>query len=115
MKSLLNSIAFDAIGRTAARLVRFHLPVFALIAIALLGFTAFVSPPAPGDDFRNSSQSVIAHFWRVDHGNDFKAIPQVEAELQRAIGLDPGNVSLVALLGAASFWHCGEGACERAP
>ena len=42
------------------------------------------------------------------HGNDYGAIPEVQAELQGALNRDPANATLYALLGATHFWHIGE-------
>ena len=54
------------------------------------------------------SRAAIEKFWKVYHGNDYDAIPEVQDELQRAIRLDPNNPTLYALLGATHFWHVGE-------
>jgi hypothetical protein len=57
---------------------------------------------------RGSSEAAIERFWTVYHGNDYAAIPEVQSELQAAIGQDPNNPTLYALLGATHFWHIGE-------
>lgn len=54
------------------------------------------------------SEGAIERFWRVYHGNEYDAIPEVQSELERAIRLDPNNPTLYALLGATHFWHVGE-------
>jgi hypothetical protein len=60
------------------------------------------------DDNSGTSRAAIEGFWRVYHGNDYDAIPEVQKELERAIRLDPDNPTLYALLGATHFWHVGE-------
>jgi len=57
---------------------------------------------------RSSSNGAIEHFWSIYHGNDYGAIPTVQAELQAALNRDPDNATLYALLGATHFWHFGE-------
>ena len=56
----------------------------------------------------SASAATIERFWNVYHGNDYAAIPALEAQLQAALRRDPGNPTLHALLGAAYFWHFGE-------
>jgi hypothetical protein len=82
------------------------LSVFALLAIA-----GFSGRPAEDDDHhgdQEASRAAIDSFWRVYHGNQYGAIPQVQAQLQSAIQRDPDNPTLYALLGATHFWHIGE-------
>jgi hypothetical protein len=58
--------------------------------------------------YRGSSNAAIERFWTIYHGNDYGAIPTVQAELQAALNRDPDNAALYALLGATHFWHVGE-------
>jgi hypothetical protein len=60
----------------------------------------------PTDDAR--SASAIERFWVAYHGNDYRSIPVVQAQLQAALRHDAANPTLVALLGATYFWHFGE-------
>ena len=62
----------------------------------------------PGRAFRGKGDAAIEQFWTIFHGNDYAAIPAVEAQLEQAIERDPANVALQALLGATHFWHVGE-------
>lgn len=78
-------------------------------AAALLAFAGFAWNPAT-DDSEGATRAAIDRFWQVYHGNDYGAIPQVETQLEQAIAHDPDNPTLQALLGAAHFWHIGEGA-----
>jgi hypothetical protein len=80
--------------------------VLAAIVLALTGF-AWRNDT---DDARDESQAAINHFWAVYHGNNYPAIPQVQAELQQALEDDSDNPTLYALLGATHFWHIGEAA-----
>ena len=93
--------ALDGIRHRAIALV--------LVIAAVLVCAGFAWKPS------NDSQSAIDHFWQVYHGNDYSAIPLVEAQLQQALERDPGNPALHALLGAAHFWHIGEGARDPNP
>lgn len=82
-----------------------------LLAIALLSMTSFAHEPADDDHHefdRDTSKAAIERFWRIYHGNEYSAIPQVQAQLQSAIQRDPNNSTLYALLGATYFWHYGE-------
>jgi hypothetical protein len=54
------------------------------------------------------TDAAIERFWTVYHGNDYNAIPEVQAELQAALDRDPNNATLYALLAATHFWHIGE-------
>jgi hypothetical protein len=81
-----------------------------LLGIVLLALAGFANSPAD-DDLKvdgGASKAAIERFWNVYHGNEYNAIPQVEAQLQRAIEHDPENSTLYALLGATHFWHYGE-------
>jgi hypothetical protein len=68
------------------------------------------TPPAlaarPG--IPNTSKAAIEAFWAAFHGNDYDAIPRVQAQIRRALRADPNNPALHALLGATHFWHIGE-------
>jgi hypothetical protein len=76
-----------------------------LAGVVVLGVVGFSG--RFGDD-EGESQAAIDRFWQVYHGNDYAAIPHVEAQLERAIEHDGKNPTLYALLGAAHFWHFGE-------
>jgi hypothetical protein len=88
----------------------------ALIATAVFCFGAAHSfgngggraASAQGEHSAGISEAAIEKFWKVYHGNDYDAIPEVQNELERAIRLDPNNPTLYALLGATHFWHVGE-------
>jgi hypothetical protein len=56
------------------------------------------------------SEAAIRAFWTTYHGNDYDAIPQVQAQLRRALQSDPDSAELHALLAATHFWHFGEAA-----
>src|SRR5579862_7183202 len=84
-----------------------------LLGFALLLTTGFTNGPA--DEDHSESEAAIKRFWSVYHGNDYAAIPQVQAQLQSAIERDPGNPTLYALLGATHFWHIGDGARDPIP
>ena len=62
------------------------------------------TPPAN----RTATDAAIERFWAIFHGNDYAAIPEVQAQLQAALKHDSENPTLYALLGAAHFWHAGE-------
>jgi hypothetical protein len=94
-------------------------PIFAvaLMATALFCFIGVArssgsgggrAASAHGEHNAGISEAAIETFWKVYHGNDYDAIPQVQKELERAIQLDPDNPTLYALLGATHFWHVGE-------
>jgi hypothetical protein len=55
-----------------------------------------------------SSNTAIADFWQVYHGNAYDRIPEVQVELESALQKDQINAQLYALLGATHFWHIGE-------
>jgi len=57
---------------------------------------------------RRGSAAAIEKFWAAYHGNDYEAIPELQAEITRALRQDAGNSTLYALLGATHFWHVGE-------
>lgn len=78
------------------------------VAAALLAATVHVSAHQDPQDSGSSTATAIARFWSVYHGNDYDAIPQVQAQLEAAIQSDPDNPILYALLGATHFWHIGE-------
>jgi hypothetical protein len=67
----------------------------------------------PSDSLR--STAAIEKFWAVYHGNDYRAIPMVQAQLEAALRHDPDNPTLLALLGATHFWHFGEAARDPSP
>lgn len=89
-----------------------RLALSALLGIALVALAGFARVPMGQDDWSQAGQGMsdaaITRFWAVYHGNDYAKIPQVQAELQRAIQHDPDNPTLYALLGATHFWHIGE-------
>jgi hypothetical protein len=76
-----------------------------LVLLAAAGFSGRFGEEESRDE---ASRATIDRFWQVYHGNDYGAIPQVEAQLQKAIERDRDNPTLYALLGAAHFWHIGE-------
>jgi hypothetical protein len=65
-------------------------------------------PAEAGRVSRHSSITAIKLFWTVYHGNNYEAIPEVQAQLHAALESDPNNPTLHALLGATHFWHIGE-------
>src|SRR5438132_11004891 len=73
-----------------------------LSGIALLVLAGFASGAADDDHEteKGASKAAIERFWSVYHGNQYSAIPQVQAQLQTAIKRDPDNSTLYALLGA---------------
>jgi hypothetical protein len=79
---------------------------------AALFFTAGFSGVRTGDEqrARERRESVVAieEFWAIYHGNNYAAIPRVQAQLQGALKHNPENATLYALLGATYFWHFGE-------
>jgi hypothetical protein len=81
-----------------------------LLSAALFTATGFSKSPLEDDHHgeRDESSAAIERFWKVYHGNEYDQIPQVQQELQHAIGSDPDNSTLYALLGATHFWHIGE-------
>jgi hypothetical protein len=96
---------------TAASLKKNPFALTLLLCAAILLVAGFAWSPGEDDDQpREDSQGAIRRFWAVYHGNDYNAIPQAQAELQRAIRNDPNNPTLYALLGATHFWHIGEAA-----
>lgn len=85
----------------------------ALVGAAIFGFCgAALSPGQPATTgWRGSSgqsTAAIERFWTIYHGNQYGAIQEVQAQLQAALGLDPNNPALYALLGASHFWHFAE-------
>ena len=83
----------------------------ALSGVVLLTIAGFSGRPAQDDDHqgdREASNAAISRFWQAYHGNQYSAIPQVQAQLQSAIEHDRDNPTLYALLGATYFWHYGE-------
>lgn len=83
-----------------------------LLGFALLSMAGFTHGLEEDDRLheadRSASKAAIERFWSIYHGNQYSAIPQVQAQLQSAIQLDPDNSTLYALLGATFFWHYGE-------
>lgn len=83
-----------------------------LLGLALFGIAgvaySFANDDAistmPADD----SRAVIEKFWIIYHGNDYDRIPEIQAELRKAVRRNPQNPTLYALLGATHFWHVGE-------
>jgi hypothetical protein len=57
---------------------------------------------------RTATDAATERFWAIFHGNDYAAIPGVQAQLQAALQQDPENPTLYGLLGATHFWHVGE-------
>ena len=102
----------SAFLRTTGVWMKARAIVFAVLSgIVLLISAGFSGWPAEDDDpaeNREVSRAAIDNFWRVYHGNQYSAIPQVQAQLQSAIQRDPDNPTLYALLGATHFWHIGE-------
>lgn len=112
-----NQTGSGSFAATAGPFVKARpLVVAVLLGIALLctlgmkgSFGKEDGLPAEGQAMPSGvSKAAIERFWTVYHGNDYAAIPEVEAELERAIQLDADNPTLYALLGAAHFWHVGE-------
>ena len=86
-----------------------------IVPAALLGVVTFcflgatLSPgQSGGPGIRGASDAAIERFWDIYHGNQYDAIPDVQAQLQAALQHDPNNAMLYALLGATHFWHIGE-------
>jgi len=78
------------------------------VILAIAGFSnSQVADDQPARQ-QDRSRDAIERFWTVYHGNDYAAIPQVQAQLQDAIEHDSQNSTLYALLGATHFWHIGE-------
>jgi hypothetical protein len=107
---------------TAGALRRPIIPGTLLGIILLLGVGSMTyssmsdegQPAVAGDgSIAVTSKAAIERFWAIYHGNDYDDIPQVQAQLKRALSLDPTNPTLYALLGATHFWHVGES--ERDP
>jgi hypothetical protein len=79
--------------------------------------------PAPAGDahIANISNAAIERFWGIFHGNDYDDIPEVQVQLEEALGLeealrlDSNSATLYALLGATHFWHIGEFARDPKP
>jgi len=78
-----------------------------LLVVIVLTLSGFAWQ-SDADDVRDESRAAINHFWAAYHGNNYAAIPEVQAKLQRALESDSENPTLYALLGAAHFWHIGE-------
>ena len=76
-----------------------------MLAVFLLCLAGFSNE---GNRGQGESAAAIEQFWAIYHGNDYAAIPKAQAQLQDAIGHDPKNPTLYALLGATYFWHFGE-------
>jgi hypothetical protein len=92
------------IRRAAAGAIKNRFASVVFVIAALLVSAGFRWTPPDNED----SQAAIVHFWSAYHGNDYGAIPQVDAELESALQNDPDNPTLYALLGASHFWHIGE-------
>lgn len=86
-----------------------------LSGISLLALAGFADEQVSEDRRAEASKEAIQRFWAVYHGNDYGAIPEAQAALQRAIRRDPDNPTLYALLGATHFWHIGEAARDTIP
>lgn len=84
----------------------------ALVGLAIFWFLG--ATPGSGQSIElgrgpgSAAAAAIERFWAIFHGNDYNAIPIVQAELQAALARDPENATLTALLGATHFWHAGE-------
>ena len=98
LSTSINPFLRTALGRLALVLG------LAGVALAVTGFAWRTD----ADDAHDEDREAIRHFWAVYHGNNYAAIPQVQAELQHAVDRDPADPTLHALLGAAHFWHIGE-------
>ena len=96
-----------ALRRRPAGAILSRIAVFLLCAVTVLVFAGFAWSSSE-EDFSAASQAAIDRFWQAYHGNDYSAIPGVEAQLRQAMSHDPNNPTLHALLGAAHFWHIGE-------
>jgi hypothetical protein len=101
---------------TVARLKEHPFASALLVSAAMVLIAGFTwNPAGDNDQSQETSRVAIEHFWAVYHGNDYNAIPGVQAELQQAIQNDQDNPTLYALLGAAHFWHIGEAARDPNP
>jgi hypothetical protein len=94
--------------RTRGRWEALRRLAFVLVPVAVVSVCAITSAQVSPNTANDRSSAAIAHFWAIFHGNDYIAIPKVQAELQEAVERDPENVTLQALLGATHFWHVGE-------
>jgi hypothetical protein len=108
-----NLINFRGVlGATGARIKKRPIIPAALVGAAIFWFFGVALSPGQsaeaGRASRESSDAAIERFWTIYHGNDYAAIPEVQAKLQAALQRDPNNVTLYALLGATHFWHIGE-------
>jgi hypothetical protein len=116
MKGRMEARFNGAFRVAAASLNKNPFALALLLCVAMLMVAGFAWSPGDDDDQpREDSQGAIRRFWAVYHGNDYNAIPQAQAELQRAIRNDPNNPTLYALLGATHFWHIGEAARDPNP
>lgn len=91
-------------GRPVALCALLGIPIFCFFGVTLRS----AQSSGTGPESRGSSGAAIERFWTVYHGNDYDAIPEVQAQLQAALQSDPDNATLYALLGATHFWHIGE-------
>jgi hypothetical protein len=108
-----NLINFEGVIRAvgAWRRTRPMIPAL-LLGVAIFWFFGVTlssgQPAEAGRAGRGSTIAAIERFWTVYYGNNYDAIPELQAELQAAVERDPNNPTLYALLGATHFWHIGE-------
>jgi hypothetical protein len=110
MKIELPARHASRIRRAIVRAWKSKLTLAIAIVSALLVSAGFASRTADEENNDNATQAAIDRFWAVYHGNNYAAIPKIEADLVQALQTDPRNPTLYALLGAAHFWHIGEAA-----
>ena len=82
--------------------------ILSLGALAAYSFEGGGPQAAPDSAGGEATKAAIERFWDVYHGNDYAAIPAVQAQLAAALENDPNNIWLNALLGATHFWPIGE-------
>jgi len=111
MKIELPARPASLIPRALVRASKSKLTLAIAVISTLLVSAGFASRTDGDND--NASQAAIDRFWAVYHGNNYAAIPQIEADLEQALQSDPDNPTLYALLGAAHFWHIGEAARDQ--
>jgi hypothetical protein len=110
----MNKMRFPGLSRvlpTSSVWIRTKEIVTAVLSgIALIALAGFAGGSADDgrETDRGASKAAIERFWSVYHGNQYSAIPQVQAQLQSALQRDPDNSTIYALLGATYFWHYGE-------
>src|SRR4030088_1886890 len=89
--SAMNKMRFPGLSRvlpTSNVWIRTKEIVTAVLsAIALIALAGFASGSADEDHEmdRGASKAAIERFWSVYHGNEYSAIPQVQAQLQNAL------------------------------